>query len=170
MIKNYSLLLFIVSFSTVSTFAQATATASTTAQVITPIAISKTTDMNFGTLASGSTLGTVVLDNSNGRTSTGGVTLSTSGTSSASAVFSITGQANSAFAITLPTTVSLSDGEATPSTMSVDTFTSNPATTGTLDVGGTATINVGATLNVTANQIAGTYTNASDLAVTVNYN
>lgn len=171
MIKNYSYLLVLaLSFYSVSSFAQATATASTTAQVITPIAITKTTDMNFGTLASGTTLGTVVLDTNNGRTRTGGITLSTSGTAAASAVFGVTGQANSAFAITLPTSITLSDGATTPNTMIVDAFTSIPATNGTLSAGGSATINVGATLNVKASQIAGTYTNASDLAVTVNYN
>jgi hypothetical protein len=51
----------------------------------------------------------------------------------------------------------------------VGSFVSTPSSTGSL-VGGTATVTVGATLTVPANAPAGTYTNASDLTVTVNYN
>jgi len=53
--------------------------------------------------------------------------------------------------------------------MTVDAFTSNPDGTGTL-TGGTQTLKVGATLNVGANQAAGTYTSATPFTVTVNYN
>jgi len=54
--------------------------------------------------------------------------------------------------------------------MTVNAFTSNPSGTGTLSSGGTQTLNVGATLNVAAAQTAGTYTNATGVAVSVNYN
>jgi len=39
-----------------------------------------------------------------------------------------------------------------------------------LSSGGSQTLTVGATLNVAAGQVAGTYTNASGVPVTVNYN
>ena len=42
--------------------AQATAYASTTAVLVTPISIAKTVDMHFGTVAASATAGTVVLD------------------------------------------------------------------------------------------------------------
>ena len=154
----------------VVTFAQSTATAVTSATVITPIAINKITDLNFGTLAVSSvSAGTIVMSpsSSNTRTPSGGVTLpNVTGTVTA-AKFTVTGLGTSTYAITLPGTITLNG---TPSgTMTVSSFTSTPSGTGAL-VGGTQDIYVGATLNVTAAQPAGTYTNAADLAVTVNYN
>ena len=50
--------------------------------------------------------------------------------------------------------------------MTVNAFASTPSGTGTLTLG-TATVNVGATLNVAANQTAGSYTGT--YPVTVNY-
>jgi len=67
----------------------------------------------------------------------------------------------------LPTTVNITSGS---NTMTVNTFTSSPATTGTLSSGGTQDLKVGATLNVSAAQAAGTYTNSTAVPVTVNYN
>jgi hypothetical protein len=54
--------------------------------------------------------------------------------------------------------------------MVVNTFTSTPATTGALSTSGTQDLKVGATLNVTAAQASGTYTNSTAVPVTVNYN
>ena len=150
-----------------SAFAQVSATANASATIITPIAISKTVDMNFGNIAVGTTAGTVVLSTAGVRTKTGGVTLpATTGTVSA-ASFNVTGSGTSSFTITLPTSITLSDGAT--HTMTVGTLTSNPSGTGTLS-SGAATIAVGGTLNVGASQVAGTYTNTSNLTVTVNYN
>src|SRR5579872_3789960 len=67
----------IIGFSN-STFAQATATASASANIITPISIVKNIDMNFGNVAvSGSIAGTVVLAPAGTRTTggAGGLTL-----------------------------------------------------------------------------------------------
>ena len=154
-----------------SSFAQATATASASAVIITPISIAKNVDMAFGNVAvSASTGGTVVLDPTGTRTTggAGGVTLpSTTGTVAA-ADFTVSGTATYSYAITLPTTATLSDGSG--HTMIVNTFTSLPATTGVLSGGGTQDLAVGATLNVSAAQASGTYTNATAVPVTVNYN
>jgi hypothetical protein len=54
--------------------------------------------------------------------------------------------------------------------MTVDNFTSTPTTSGTLSAAGAQTIDVGATLNVGANQAAGTYVSGTPFSVTVNYN
>ena len=154
-----------------SSFAQATATASCSANIITPISIVKTTDMNFGNVAVSATLaGTVVLAPAGTRTTggAGGVTLpATTGTVSA-ASFTVSGQASYTYAITLPSSCTISDGAS--HTMTVNSFTSSPSTTGTLSAGGSQTLNVGATLNVTAAQAANSYTNATGVPVTVNYN
>ena len=152
-------------------FAQATATASASANIITPISIAKTVDMNFGNVAVSATIaGTAILAPGGTRTTggAGGVTLpATTGTVSA-ASFTVSGQASYTYAITLPsTTVTISSGS---NTMNVTAFTSSPSATGLLSSGGTQTLTVGATLNVTNGQAAGAYTNATALPVTVNYN
>ena len=150
--------------------AQATATAGANATIITPITIVKNVEMNIGNVAvSASTAGTVVLSPGGARTTggAGGVTLpSTSGTVSG-ADFTVSGQASYAFAITLPSLATISNGS---NTMMMTSFTSSPALTGALSSSGLQDLRVGATLNVVAGQPAGTYTNATAVPVTVNYN
>lgn len=141
-----------------------TATADVTADVVAAIAISTTTDMNFGKVVAGATGGTVVLTTAGVRSATGGATLGNAG-ATAAAAFDVTGESGATYAITLPpssaTIISGSDQ------MTVDAFDSDPDGTGTL-TGGSETLNVGATLNLDANQPVGTYTGTFD--VTVAYN
>ena len=149
-------------------FTQVTASATATATILTPIAISKTVDMNFGNLAVNNTPGTIVLTPASARTATGGVTFlpSQPGTITA-ASFTVTGLAGATYSITLPATPTvISNGG---NNMNVDTWTSTPTPTGTL-TGGTETLNVGATLNVPASSPFGVYTSATPFNVTVNYN
>ncbi|HZH63790.1 MAG TPA: DUF4402 domain-containing protein [Flavisolibacter sp.] len=151
--------------------AQSTAYATTTAVLVTPISIAKTTDMHFGTVAASGTAGTVVLNDLNGRTPTGGVSLPSGGIAPTSAVFTVTGQGNSGFSISIPSAaITLTNGGAT---MTVDNFICDGGAATTLDAG-TKILKIGATLNVPANAVGGTYTNAlgnaSALFVTVNYN
>ena len=86
----------------------------------------------------------------------------------AAASFTVSGQGSYTYAITLPSSCVITD--AGSHTMTVNGFTSTPATTGLLSAGGSQTLTVGATLNVSAAQAAGTYTNATGVPVTVNYN
>ncbi|RWW91747.1 DUF4402 domain-containing protein [Flavobacterium cerinum] len=152
--------------STTSVFAQATASANASATIVTPISISKNTDMNFGNIATNGTVGTVVLSPASGRTFTGGVSLpATTGTVTA-ASFTVQGSGSYTYAITLPSSVIITSGS---DQMTVNSFTSTPATTGTLS-SGTQTITIGATLNLIASQAQGSYTSATPFAVTVNYN
>ena len=170
-IKTIAASVIVLAAASTSSFAQATATASAAATIITPISITKNVDMNFGNIAvSASVSGTVVLAPAGTRTTggSGGVTLpSTTGTV-ASAQFTVSGQVSYTYAITLPTSATLTDGSS--HTMTVSSFTSNPSSTGTLSSGGTQTLYVGATLAVSAAQAAGTYTNSTGVPVTVNYN
>jgi hypothetical protein len=150
-----------------SSFAQATATASCSANIITPITIVKTVDMNFGNVAvSATTAGTVVLAPAGTRSGTGGVTLPATTGTVAAASFTVSGQSGYTYAITLPSTCTISSGT---NTMTVNSFTSTPSATGTLS-SGTQTLTVGATLNVIAGQASGAYTNSTGVPVTVNYN
>ncbi|MBK7213751.1 MAG: DUF4402 domain-containing protein [Bacteroidales bacterium] len=166
--KNLLVLALVVLGFAANTFAQVTATSSTTATIITPIAITKDVDMNFGNIAVSPTLGgTVVLPTAGARTQTGGVTLPVVTGTVAAASFTVTGEGNSTYSITLPSSaITLTSANGT---MTVENFVSNPGNTGTLS-NGSQIVKVGATLNVGAAQPAGTYTNASGLFVTVNYN
>ena len=150
--------------------AQATATASASATIVTPISISKTADMHFGNVAvSASAQGTVVLAPAGTRTATGGVTLPATAGSPAAAAFTVSGEANYTYAITLP---SADIQLVNPSSVYMDagSFTSFPSATGTLSAAGNQTLTVGATLEVAAGQAAGTYTTTANFDVTVNYN
>jgi hypothetical protein len=154
-----------------ASFAQATATASASATIITPITIVKNVDMNFGNVAVSATIaGTAVLAPAGTRTTggAGGVTLPATNGTVAAASFTVSGQGSYTYAITLPASCTITD--AGSHTMTVNAFTSSPATTGTLSAGGSQTLTVGATLNIAAAQAAGSYTNAAGVPVTVNYN
>jgi hypothetical protein len=147
-----------------------TGTGATNATIITPLTIVKATDadMNFGVVAvSATTAGTVILTPASARSVTGGVTLPSGTGTVGAAVFNVAGDGNRVFTISLPSSITLTGSVS--GTMTVNTFTSTPSGTGTLSTG-TATVRVGATLVVGAAQAPGEYTNAADLAVTINYN
>src|SRR4051812_35291648 len=111
-------------------YAQSSATATATATLVTPIAISKTVDMDFGTVAASSTPGTVVLGTNNSATPSGGVSLP--GGTPAAAQFAVSGEGTSAFDITIPSSIVLSNGT---DNLTVDSFVSTPSGTGTLTAG-----------------------------------
>ena len=167
-IKFFAIAILFSGVSVISS-AQVTATATASSTIVTPIGITKTVDMNFGNVAINSTTaGTVVLAPAGTRTSTGGVTLPATAGTVAAAEFNVTGANDYTFSITLPSTShEIKSGS---NTMSVTGFTSTPTPTGTLSATGSATVKVGATLNVSAGQAAGTYTSVTPFEVTVNYN
>ncbi len=166
--KLFILLVAVAGFG-VSSFAQVNATATSTATIITPIAITKVTDMNFGNVAVSTSAGTVVMTPAGARSKTGGVTLpATVGTVSA-ASFTVTGASGYTYSITLPATATTLTRQTGTETMTADTWTSSPTPTGTL-TGGSETLTVGATLNVAGSQVAGVYVSGTPFTVTVNYN
>lgn len=165
-IKIFTLAIIALSFSTAS-FAQVSANATASGTIVTPIAITKTVDLNFGNMAVSATAGTVILAPAGTRTITGGVTLPANIGTVTAAQFEVTGQIGYTYSITLPTTpTEVASGG---NKMTVNAFTSTPSSTGTL-TGGAETIKVGATINVSGSQPAGTYTSATPFTVTVNYN
>jgi len=146
--------------------AQATANATATATIVTPISISKSSDMNFGNIATNGSAGKVVMDEGAVRTAGTGVTLPAGSTPTA-ATFTVNGEGSYTYVLTLPTSITLSNTDTTPATMIVDQFTS------IVDkqlANGTQSFGVGATLNLNASQPAGIYTNRTGFDVTVNYN
>jgi uncharacterized protein DUF4402 len=143
------------------------ADAQTTANIIQPITLSNTTPLNFGNIIPGSSAGSVVMNTSNERSSTGGVTLQPDVNGQA-AVFNVTGLTGAEFTITLPSSdVTLTrDGGTEEMSIASATFNHN-AGASPIITGGNVNFNVGATLSVDANQEEGIYT--GNYAVTVAY-
>ena len=171
--KKIKLLLLLTAGFTTNAFAQATAKASVTATIITPIAITNALDMNFGNVAvqagAAGTAGTVVIAPAGTRTRTADVSLpATTGTFTA-ASFTIEGASEYTYAITIPSASYIITKATSLETMTVNAFTSSPSTAGVL-TSGSETLNIGATLNVAAGQVPGVYTNATGFDVKVNYN
>ena len=148
-------------------FGQASATASATpaaAAIYKGLTLAKTANLDFGSVITGTSSGSLVLAPSGGVTTTG-VTQVT-GSTPVAAAFTATGHAGSGINITLPASpITMSDGAS--HTMTVSAFTSNPSGSGTL-TGGTLAFNVGATLNVGANQAEGSYSGTFDVTVVYN--
>lgn len=165
--KIYLIALVVLGISADS-FAQVSATASATAQIVAPIAISVTENLNFGLIATDGTAGTASVDHSNTRTKTGGTILVPSTTAKA-AVFGVVGEASKTYSITLPSTAIAMTGTTTG--LTVSNFLADLGAVGTLSGSGVGTIIVSARLNVPVGAIAsGTYSNTSGFVVTVNYN
>lgn len=130
------------------------------------ISLMNTQALAFGGFIAGSG-GSVVIAPSGARSASGGVVLVSSKTGAA-AKFSVTGDPDLTYAITLPMngTVTLSDGAG--NSMSVNDFTSGPSVIGQLSGAGTRQLSLGATLAVGSNQPTGMY--SGSFFVSVNYN
>ena len=140
----------------------ASATANGTATVIVPMGITKTNDLRFGAFSPTTSAGTVTLSTAGAR-SASNVQLSSLNVGGA-AGFNVTGDTTATYAITLPSSATLTGPGAS---MAISAFTSNPSGTGTLTAGA-GTISVGGTLAVGASQVAGAYTGT--FSVSVDYN
>jgi hypothetical protein len=171
-------LLFLISLLAVMVFAtqkmngQVSATAETTAKIVSRLQITKEADLNFASMFSPTSGGgTVTVDVNNQRTATGVQLATVTGESITAAQFKVTGNPNATFTITFPYSFSVTNTDGTGSSMLVDNFTYNNITSpSTLDGSGNLTIKVGATLHVYNYQALGVYKNTSDLKITVAYN
>jgi hypothetical protein len=146
---------------------QSTASATASATIIGPIALTNTAPLLFGTIAPSAIAGTVTITPAGIGTGTN-LTLTTM-TATSAAAYSVTGNKSVTYAITLPAngTVKISNG--TPAQdMNVRAFTCSSPLSTSLDASGSGNFTVGATLDVAGSQAAGTYTGTYD--VTVAYN
>ena len=148
-------------------------TATASATVIVPIAITKGADLSFGKFAPGA--GGTITVNTSGVRSVSGVILSSVGSSPSAARFDVTGDNNATYAITLTPPTDLISGS---DTMAFTGFsevgsaptgiTSGNAATGTLSGAGAQSIYIGGTLTVASNQATGSY--SGTITCTVEYN
>lgn len=153
-------------FTAVASAQGATASSNANARIISPISITNTAPLEFGNIAAG-TLASVVRVTPAGVRSlvSGNAVLTGGGATPGASAFSVAGEPNRTYDITLPASITIVSGA---NNMTVDTFTSNPTPTGTLSGAGAQTLDVGADLHVGASQASGDYTGTFD--VTVIYN
>lgn len=146
----------------------ATTSANATTRIIQAISISKTADMAFGNVVKPSSgNGTYTIGN-------GADTLSVSGTGAAAASgttsrakFTVTGEGAQTFAITVPSTMTMTSG-ANNVTVNLTTAASTGSLSGSLGSSGTASVNVGGNFTIANTQASGDYTGSFN--VTVAYN
>jgi hypothetical protein len=134
-------------------------------QVVTPIAISKTQDLQFGkfiagtggslTIAPGDALGKVPAV-------TGTVVTNATFAAAASpASFTVTGESGAAYSITLPSSATLTHGA---DSMTVDSFLSDAGGSPVI-TGGSVVVNVGAKVTVASGQNPGVYAGSFNVSV-----
>lgn len=166
-----SAVVMVSGFST-KVMAQATENTAAAARIVTPISITETSSLHFGTMAiSAGAPGTCVLSTQGARTQTGGVNLSVQAPTASNAAYNVSGAVNTTYGITLPATITVTTGTANMTISSLLARTASAAAnglTGTLSASGTDNFTVGGTLSVAAGQSTGVYTGTFD--VTVAYN
>lgn len=117
------------------------------------IGLTANSQLGFGQAVASVTPGTVTVSPAGARTTSGGVILgNASGVGAGS--FTVTGELNASYSITLPSSCALAGGGRS---MTVDGFTSSPSGSGNLGPGGTQVITLGAILHVGAPQPAASY-------------
>ena len=154
---------FISLVATTAAFADglsATATATATGQIITPLSITKTADLRFGIIISGPS-GNIYITPT-GEQYRNNVEVLPGNVSAAE--FVVAGEPDRSYSLMLPTTGSVSNGTAT---MPLYTFVSTlgDSNTGTLSSSGTQTVGVGGNLGIAPNQAPGVYTGTFDVTV-----
>lgn len=135
--------------------------------IVPMVTITTLSNLQFGDVVAENTGGTVTVSPSG--TVTASATAQSLGGAS-QAIFSLTGGANLSYLITLPASITIAcvggTGSCTPgSTLTVNAFTSTPGSPATLGPGGTGTLAVGATLQIGAGAGTGTYTGTFNVTV-----
>ena len=132
--------------------------------IFSPLSASQVTPLSFGDVSSTGGA-TITMSSAGTRSITSGTATLDPSAPGTNAVFNITGQQNTAVTVTLPTSTTLTGPGAA---MTVNNFTSNPATgSTTLDSSGNLTLNVGADLIINSGQVPGSYTGT--YTITISY-
>jgi hypothetical protein len=184
-IKNHLTFLFVIlmtGFSVVlSAQTLSSVNASAGATIIVPMTLTEQSALHFGaTTKQLGVGGQVVLSTDNAALNySGGVSGTAVGTPASNAVFSLSGNSNSSYTLSLPTSITIAEGDASMviddlkirfdnATEDIAINAGNNSVTKTLAANGTDTFRLGGKLNIGANQLAGHYTGTYN--VTVDYN
>jgi hypothetical protein len=130
---------------------------------IADLGIAAGSSLVFGQIVATGVVGTVTVTPGGSREVSGGALLG-NGLMVAPATFTVTGEPNTAYSITLPDSAVLSSSS---EEMTADTFRSLPSDTGTIGPGGSQVVSLGATLHVGASQRPAHY--SGTFSVTVAY-
>ncbi len=145
----------------------AASTAHSSATIIQGLTISTTSNLHFGAMIPGVMGGTATVSAAGARSATGSIILLISSNfPAAAASFNLIGQPNLAYTVTLPTTATLTL-QGGSSTITLGSFTSNPASSSSLSSTGGGTLTVGGTVTVSASQANGVY--SGTFTVTLSY-
>ena len=136
------------------------ANANANARIIKPVRVTTQADMDFGDVLTSAASGTVVLATDGSVSGNGGAYVFDN-TNAQAAAFRVTGERFEAYNVTLPTSVTLT--EVGGGSMSLTSFSHNSL--GVLANNGQEDFNVGATLNVSADQAQGDYTGSFTVSV-----
>jgi Mat/Ecp fimbriae major subunit len=142
----------------------ATASATASANILTQVSVTKDFDLDFGTIAIGTSGGTVTVGNTDNRTCGSGLVCSAS---AKSAAFTIAGAPNQLVGISIDPSVTLNRVTPTAGGASMSATLSTSVPTATLSATGGATFTAGGILTVANTQAAGGYQGTFN--VTVNY-
>jgi hypothetical protein len=167
----FSIIVLMAGF-TSGVMAQATETTDVAANLVTPIAITETASLHFGTMTVlAGTGGTCVLSTLGDRTQTAGVNLSVQAPVASNASYNVSGAVNTSYSIMLPAKITV---KCLSNSMTIGRVVARPASAGadmmigTLSSAGSDNFTIGGTLNVLPGQAAGLYTGT--FSVTVIYN
>lgn len=131
------------------------------------ISISKTSDLQFGTVGLPKTSGTVTLDpNTGARTITGGGA-SYPTPAWTPAAFTIAGEGGQAFSVSVPSTIQLT-GRTNLNVSTATNLSGTPVLSNSLGSAGTFVLKIGGSFPIANGSLTGTYSGA--FTVTVNYN
>ncbi|MEM1132235.1 MAG: DUF4402 domain-containing protein [Pseudomonadota bacterium] len=162
--RLYAAALMAVLFFAIGTAAHAQERAEAQAVTLQPLSIVNLSDLEFGTLISGDSAGTVVINpNNDNRTVSGGVTGGANG-GAAARFLTYGGPLQFIFVTRGPFPVLTREGGS--ETMNVDLLTLNGSTFRFLDEAGLLDLRVGGRLNVGANQAPGRYSGTFEITVT----
>ena len=160
---------FVLTAAAQNNAASKTLSVSGKARIITPITLAKTTDLDFGIIARGTTGTSTVLVNTTETQvpSVVGDAIVLSSAPQTAAKFTISGESGKAYTITFPTsqTITQVSGSNTLSITNIN-WSNGPTTTGTIGTGNT--FYIGGTLNVPSTATDASYIGTFN--VTVAYN
>lgn len=138
------------------------------AKIVEAISISEIAPMHFGTMTSPATAATVTVTPAGARSSTGTITLLAQAPSASAGGFTVTGSSDATYAITLPTSVTISNGNIADD-MVVNAFTcSYPTLVSTISMFGSDVFFLGAKLNLASAQNSGEYVGTFNVSVAYN--
>lgn len=166
-VKHLLIPIFLLYFHTAFSQTDASSAFEVKVTIIEPIRIVKSMEMNFGNIVAGYTSGTVVLSPTGSRTANGVIISEAIPGEVSPAVASVIHGSNK-YSITLPSSFVLVNEEKPNEIVIIDQFTvvkERQTDNKFADI-----IKIGATLNISANQLAGNYISETGFSVTVSYN